>query len=106
MISSHLAIGSPATLAYLARGQSRADWPLKPSLQRCVGSTPSVMQVLQLEEDALNDFVSQALLHLRPDFLGSPQNRSQLWAIMQHHGAPTRLLDWTSVNLCRSILRR
>jgi FRG domain-containing protein len=95
-ISSEFTIGPPAALLYACRGQARADWSLSPSLQRYRDPSLSCEQVLAVEEEALKDFVSQALPHLRPEFLGSQANRLQRWAIMQHYGAPTRLLDWTT----------
>lgn len=82
--------------SYLFRGQSRQEWPLRPSLHRCFGDglTPSV--ALDVEQRLRDWFFSQAHLHVAPNLLEMPENTIlEEWALMQHHGAPTRLLDWT-----------
>ena len=79
----------------LFRGQSDADWPLTPSLKR-VSSSFAVAR--QNEIDAYNIFRSRAHSFLSPNLFSVLTRHYNLllwWAVMRHHGAPTRILDWT-----------
>lgn len=82
--------------AYVFRGQSR-DWPLLPSLARSLtslGATSS--KFIEIEESLVRRFVQAGHLHLPPALALMSRNGAGWWAIMQHYGVPTRLLDWTS----------
>lgn len=70
------------------RGQNSADWKLQPSLYRYV---PTVRPIRQLEDEIRQEFI------VRAPSLGTerPQNNWEWYFLMQHSGAPTRLLDWT-----------
>ena len=67
------------------RGQTDADWPLRPKFYR---TRPT-------------DFVTEC--EIREEFIThapalcdvSPRNEWEWYFLMQHYGAPTRLLDWT-----------
>lgn len=76
-------------LRWIFRGQSKAGWLLVTSLERATGWAPGFFT-----EDLISQqFRSQASNYLISQSL--PKDTLEWWALMQHHGAPTRLLDWT-----------
>ncbi len=79
---------------WMFRGQENAAWPLVTSLERgCPLHYRELSKASQLEEQLLREFKRR----YRPRALHTPHLRDDLeWlSIMQHHGAPTRLLDFT-----------
>jgi hypothetical protein len=90
-----------ATLGWLAesnvlkdpaiyRGQSR-KWPLLPSLLRYRNIPPEFKDFDELERVIIHTFKSFG----HPYFNCSVPTELDLKALAQHHGCPTRLLDWT-----------
>ena len=80
------------------RGQADASWPLEPSLLRIYKELSFIDadELLRVEESLLEQFKKQAHLHVSPrPSMSAPGSLFAWWALMQHHGAPTRLLDWT-----------
>jgi len=75
------------------RGQGDARWPLHSSLSRHVVVSKVCKDAWELQERRIRR-IFQRKSHL---FLASPPTGDELeWlALMQHHGAPTRLLDFT-----------
>lgn len=74
---------------WIFRGQSDASWDLQTSLER----TKFYKKYDGIETSFLTDFQRGA-----KNFLGEveiPENLIEWLALMQHHGAPTRLLDFT-----------
>lgn len=76
---------SDDVLEPIFRGQAAADWELTPALLR---HGPFKKEV---EDRLLQEFQQGA----RPFLEKPPQGRLQWMALAQHHGLPTRLLDWT-----------
>ncbi len=72
------------------RGQSDSAWALSSSLERTIQSTPTKAAV---EVPMVRKFASRAE-HFSGNDTSGETFLGKL-ALMQHHGAPTRLLDWT-----------
>jgi hypothetical protein len=70
------------------RGQSDACWPLRPTMYRYL---PLARDVRAVEDELRQEFAVRAP-NLCPE---RPQNSWEWYFLMQHSGAPTRLLDWT-----------
>lgn len=88
-------VGDDLHGAYVFRGQGDASWPLAPRLVREVrGTALEANDVVAIESEMRQQFEAQAHLHLEPSILAEGDFIAW-WALMQHHGAPTRLLDWT-----------
>ena len=74
---------------YVYRGISHADYQLVTSLQRCCQKKREKMK--EHEEQLLNNFAKYAEME-------HPGINQSIWKKMivgQHHGLPTRLMDWT-----------
>jgi FRG domain len=75
-----------ASHRWVFRGQS-SHWALKPTVGRSAAYKPEMERLL------LDEFKRSALPHLDRNRLTSDWD----WlAVAQHHGLPTRLLDWTT----------
>lgn len=75
---------------WVFRGQSY-PWPLKPSIERNVD--PARIRLSIIEKQLIRDFQNHA-----HHYLANPpgeQEELEWLALMQHYGAPTRLLDWS-----------
>ena len=84
----------PDEEGWIFRGQSDSKWGLETSLERVLNELPEKFsKALNRERGLIRRFQREAhhyLPHLPDD-----GNIPEWLAIMQHHGAPTRLLDWT-----------
>lgn len=83
---------------FLYRGQADADDPLLPSLVRLLPSCPLTGQAaIAIERSGMKRFVERARTHLRDTGWRESLEVDpiEIWSIMQHYRAPTRLLDWS-----------
>jgi len=96
-IADHLDVGESIARAYAFRGHSTANWPLLPLFLRALSNNSITDDLaLKIEKAALFEFKTQAHLHLSANDFSILKETISWWTVMQHHGAPTRLLDWTS----------
>ncbi len=78
---------------YVFRGHAKADWELRPTLERIVGDGDFGKPAGRSEERSLGQFRSKFPVCRQNE----PEPRTDLsWlALMQHCGVPTRLLDFS-----------
>lgn len=76
--------------SWVFRGQASANWPLLSTLDR---RTPQGYPKQFAEFNLCRDFRRHAHTYLQP--LEIPDTPGEWLALMQHYGAPTRLLDFT-----------
>lgn len=90
--------GSPiGNTPYVFRGQMDAEWPLLPTLARLVGRA-SVRNSPSLREEHLQRFYRSTMGRRGALSLSKPNRPSRQnlwWALGQHYGLATPLLDWT-----------
>ena len=79
------------------RGQSKSTWTLKPTLLRSLIEPNKLKfeEVIDLEFKALENFQRRAHLFHETSLIRDKDTILEWWTLMQHYGAPTRVLDWT-----------
>lgn len=91
-----LGVLPPLEQRLVFRGQSKSEWTLQPKIGRGESGRQTTERIIEMEEAARREFASQAHLHLKQSILPSDESPSlNWWFLMQHHNAPTRLLDWS-----------
>ena len=90
-----LDIGGPSNIAYTFRGQADKGWPLEHSLARKLPDNISENDAIDVEKFLMSKFQEQA--HFFADVVKlDDTDLPSYWMLMQNHGAPTRVLDWTA----------
>ena len=80
--------------SWMFRGQRGTDWPLRSRLERALARFSIPMEKARvIEEDLLRLFKRH--FHRFSPRLPDKKERVEWFALMQHYGAPTRLIDWT-----------
>jgi len=79
---------------YIFRGQADSSWGLQSSLERLLGSLWSVDQARNFEDYALKSFKSKYRIYCGQEH--KPESKLSWLSAMQHYGAPTRLIDFTT----------
>lgn len=83
------------TNGYVFRGQSDSSWPLTSSLERILDPVwgDHGFNFKKFEDYTLKQFSGK--FHLYADYAINPGSKLEQLALMQHYGAPTRLVDFT-----------
>src|SRR5579859_1873652 len=76
------------TAPWAFRGVGKAEWTLQSSLERL-----EIPPIVEAERYLLTTF--QRRVHHYISDPPAKENDLEWLALLQHHGAPTRLLDWT-----------
>jgi hypothetical protein len=74
------------------RGQASADWKLEPSIERL---QRAYFNTFKIEAEGYVRRAFKRRAHHYMQYLPGDREELEWMALMRHHGAPTRLLDWT-----------
>ena len=79
---------------YIWRGQRDASWRLRTSFDRAIGDLRLTSTGIEMAIAHLNSF-RRASRGRRGPFPAKLDDDNEVWALGQHHGLATPLLDWT-----------
>jgi hypothetical protein len=83
------------TRDYIFRGQRKENWNLTPTLYRAIIEQWSLDSVVEIRNNHFRRFELAARGRIKSSFLGYDDYEKELWALGQHQGLKTPLLDWT-----------
>jgi hypothetical protein len=78
---------------FVYRGHAKESWILEPSLKRVFSADVPEEKLRKAESFSLHQFKSK--FHLYDTTNKTPSTKLEWLSLMQHYGAPTRLLDFT-----------
>lgn len=78
---------------YIYRGHADSNWRLESTLERTLGHRWSSELAKKCEDSYLNLFKSK--YHIYNSNEHEPKSKLAWLSVMQHYGAPTRLIDFT-----------
>lgn len=91
----HSVVNTQFHYGWMYRGMKDIGWKLIPSIgrywPRFVEQGLDKADFLRVESDTIRIFRKQAARYLPR----VPEDGWEVWSIAQHHGLPTRLMDWT-----------
>ncbi|WP_218000397.1 FRG domain-containing protein [Paraburkholderia heleia] len=79
---------------YIFRGQADSSWGLQSSLERLLDNSWTVERARNFEDHALKSFKSKFRIYCGQEH--TPESKLSWLSAMQHYGAPTRLIDFTT----------
>jgi hypothetical protein len=79
--------------SYIYRGHANSSWNLESTLERTLGVNWTSEIAGKFEDHYLNLFKSK--YHIYNDNEHEPKSKLAWLSVMQHYGAPTRLIDFT-----------
>lgn len=82
-------LAEKSRLEWIFRGQSNSKWELQTTLER----SNIVENFPDFEDEILNDFKKGVKFYLKDESL--PETTLEYFSLLQHYGAPSRLLDFT-----------
>ena len=90
----HIHILAESLNSFAFRGQADASWDLTTSLERCFKKYDPVIPIYENKEHwVLHEFREK--FHLYSNHPPEISNHFEWLALLQHHGCPTRLLDFS-----------
>lgn len=82
-------LAEKSRLEWIFRGQSNSEWELQTTLER----SKIVENFPEFEDELINDFKKGVKFYLKDEL--QPETTLEYFSLLQHFGAPSRLLDFT-----------